>query len=256
MQDASFETTTFTPDAREWALEGVTNFRDLGGLVNRHGQMLQRGRIFRSDNLARLTTVDLERLAPLAIRTLIDLRAPEEIVRSGPSPLLEHGVAVMNLPVVDVDASPDALVNKPLAEMYIAFLEHGQASYRQLFAILAASDDLPAVIHCAAGKDRTGVAAALLFRILEVEDATIVADYAITDRNIARMLAAWAAADPERAASVDRNAIPEGLIRARAETMEHFLTALDTHHGSAENYLLGSGVTSAELAAIRATMLG
>ncbi|MGC4105068.1 MAG: tyrosine-protein phosphatase [Thermomicrobiales bacterium] len=249
---------TSTPsglDPREWALEGVTNFRDLGGLMNRNGQTVRRERVFRSDALARLTPVDLDRLAGISIRTLIDLRSPAEIARTGPSPLVERGTTVVHAPVTDVDASPEALDDKPLAEMYAAFLVHGQASYRTVFGTLAATDDLPAVIHCAAGKDRTGVAVALLLRLLEVDDALIVDDYTITDRNMRRMVQGWMASNPELASQAEGLKIPEQLIRAQAETMQTFLLALDATYGSAEGYLHAAGVGRDEIATIRGGML-
>jgi protein-tyrosine phosphatase len=241
-------------DPREWALEGVTNFRDLGGLMNRHGLTVRRERVFRSDNLARLTASDLERLAPLAIRTLIDFRTAGEADRSGPSQLLARGTRRVHAPVIDIDANLEELGRKSLAEMYAAFLTQGTSSYRRAFASLATSDDFPAVIHCAAGKDRTGVASALLLRLLEVDDATIVADYTLTDRNMARMFQSWIAADPERAAD-ETLTIRAQLAQAPADAMQTFLVILDTTYGSAEAYLLAAGVTDAEIAAIRAHLL-
>ncbi|HWK81257.1 MAG TPA: tyrosine-protein phosphatase [Thermomicrobiales bacterium] len=242
-------------DPREWALEGATNFRDLGGLVNRHGQVVRRHRVFRSDALARLTPVDLDRLAGVSIRTLIDLRSPIEIAQTGPSPLVGRGTSVVHAPVMDVDASPEALDDKPLAEMYAAFLVQGEASYRTVFSTLATRDDLPAVIHCAAGKDRTGVAVALLLRLLEVDDALIVDDYAITDRNMRRMIQGWMESNPELASRAEGLKIPEQLIRAQAETMATFLVTLDATYGSAEGYLRAAGVGHDEIAAIRDALL-
>jgi len=243
------------PDPREWSLEGATNFRDLGGLVNRHGQAVRQHRVFRSDALARLTPADLDRLAGVSIRTLIDLRSPAEIARTGPSPLADRGTTVVHAPVTDVDASPEALGDKPLAEMYAAFLMHGERSYRTVFGTLAVADDLPAVIHCAAGKDRTGVAVALLLRLLEVDDALIVDDYAITDRNMRRMIAGWVASNPELVSQAEGLKIPEQLIRAQAETMRTFLVTLDATYGSAEGYLRAAGVGRDEIAAIRNGLL-
>ncbi|MGB3329440.1 MAG: tyrosine-protein phosphatase [Thermomicrobiales bacterium] len=242
-------------DPREWSLEGATNFRDLGGLPNRHGQRVRRERVFRSDALSRLTSVDLDRLAGVSIRTLIDLRSSAEIARTGPSPLLEHGSRVVHAPVTDVDASPEALEDKPLAEMYAAFLVHGEPSYRAVFGTLASDGELPAVIHCAAGKDRTGVAVALLFRLLDVDDALIVDDYALTDRNMRRMIQGWMTSNPELASQAEGLRIPEQLIRAQAATMQTFLVTLDATYGSAEGYLHAAGVGRDEIAAIRTALL-
>lgn len=255
MTDPTIMQSAAPADAREWAMEGVTNFRDLGGLVNRQGHAVRQERVFRSDALARLTPADLDRLAGVSIRTLIDLRSPAEIARTGPSPLVEQGTTVVHAPVTDVDASPEAMDDKPLAEMYAAFLVHGKASYRTAFGTLAAAADLPAVIHCAAGKDRTGVAVALLYRLLDVDDALIVDDYAITDRNMQRMIQGWMTSNPELASQSAGAKIPQQLIRAHAETMRTFLVTLDATYGSAEGYLRSAGVGQDEIAAIRTSLL-
>lgn len=242
-------------DPREMALEGIVNFRDIGGLQTRDGGVVRTGRIFRSDALHTLTAVDIDRLAGLHIATLIDLRTLDEIARSGPSPLTRGGTRVVHAPVMDVDASPRMLEDKPLAEMYADFLLVGKGAFRTIFEAIDEQDELPAVIHCAAGKDRTGVTIALLLRVLGVPDETIVADYAITDRNMARMIEGWKRSNPRPAAEEEATRIPEQLIRATPGTMEAFLVALDATHGSAEGYLRSVGVTNDQLDRLRGNLL-
>lgn len=244
-------------DPREVALEGSTNFRDLGGLVNRHGQAIRNGRIFRSDALARLTATDLERLSTYRITTLIDLRSVQEQERTGPSQLIaHHGTRVVHAPVTDLDASPTGMAEQTLVEMYQDFLVKGTAAYSRVFTTLSTDEELPAVIHCAAGKDRTGVAVALLLRLLDVPDETIVEDYAITDRNMQRMIRGWMESNPELASKTEGVRIPEHVVRAHPETMEAFLVALDETYGSAEDYLLTTGVTSTGIDRLRVQLLG
>ncbi len=236
-----------SPNPREVTLEGSLNFRDLGGLETRSGGRIRRRRIFRSDALHLLTEGDLAVLAELGIATLIDLRGKDETERTGPSPLLGHGTRVAQVALLDPVAQtivPDFTI--ALDVDYALMLNRARAGFGRAFVALAEEDSLPAVIHCASGKDRTGVTVALLLRVLEVPDEAIARDYAITDRNMARILAR----DPANAAR-----FPDHWHRAAPETMLRLLTTLDAQFGSAEDYLLGAGVSPSQLAAIRQRVL-
>ena len=237
---------------RVFHLEGAANFRDLGGLETTSGQKVRRGRIFRGDALHRLNQSDMERLSNLGIATLIDLRSPEELARSDPSPLIASGVRHLNVPVFDVDALPaDKMPTTTLVDMYVNLLRSCGSSFRQIFRLLADAASYPAVIHCAAGKDRTGITSALILESLGVADDVIVADYAITDGNMARVI------ELGRAAHVDISEldIPDHLTRAMPETMESFLLAIRTEWGSITGYLGGIGVPNHEIATLAAHLL-
>lgn len=242
-----------TTDAREIVLDGSTNFRDLGGLVTGEGRTVRDGRVFRSDALHALTAVDLDRLAGLHIATLIDLRSTREIEHSGPSPLVAKGTRVMHTPIMDPEPDPadrPDLSQIRMEELYAGMLSAGQVRFGEIFRALAEADKLPAVIHCAAGKDRTGVTVALLLQVLGVPNEAIVNDYAITDRNMVRLierlkLSGYAAAGE----------YPAHMMRAMPETMTAFLHALDERHGSAEGYLASAGVTGTHLDHLRRELL-
>jgi len=209
------------------------------------------GHVFRSDALHALTAADLEILGGLELALLIDLRTNSEIARSGPSPLATNGVRVLHAPVLDVDSSPEEIDRAiRLEHLYVHMLERAQASFTLIFNALADEANLPAVMHCAAGKDRTGVTTALL-RVLGVADSEIVADYALTDRNMARMIAQMQATIPD----IREMNVPEHLIRAAPETMEVFLATLDSTYGSAEGYLELAGMDKARLDVIRKRLL-
>jgi protein tyrosine/serine phosphatase len=235
-------------DPREVVLDGSVNFRDLGGLTGLDGRTVRKGRIFRSDALHALTEVDLDRLAGLHISTLIDLRSNVEIARSGPSPLLGVGTRVMHCPLMDETGANETLdPDLPMEHLYARMLAGGQGRFGAIFDALGDETTLPAVVHCAAGKDRTGITIALLLRVLGVADEEIVLDYAITDRNMARLI--------ERILpnGVDetRGKIPEHYMRARPETMLAFLATLDERYGSAEAFLQSAGVSRERIESIR-----
>ena len=244
--------TTPTLDPRELNLEGSANFRDLGGLETAGGARVTSGRVFRSDALHGLTASDLDVLSALGIAMLVDLRDMREIEESGPSPLLDHGVRHFHAPLMP-SAAPDKLPDQSLGMevLYAAMLERAQPRFGEIFQALAETANLPAVIHCAAGKDRTGVTVALLLRVLEVPDEVIVLDYALTDRNMERLWARLAANGYAR----PTGQYPAHYLRAERSTMERFLQALDRTFGSAQGYLREAGVTSSQLAAIRQHLL-
>jgi protein tyrosine/serine phosphatase len=237
-------------DPRELQLEGSANFRDLGGLVTADGDVVRTGLVYRSDALHALTPADLELLAAIRIAMLVDLRSSYEIEKSGPSPLVAAGSRVLNVALIDREGAAPGNVDPEmrLEDLYVRILENGQERFGQIFTALAEESNLPAVIHCAGGKDRTGVTVALLLRLLGVPDEAIVLDYAITDRNMARLM--------ERLAlNIDRPAYPDHVLRAAPETMQAFLSALDTSYESADAYLAGGGVTSDHVAALRSQLL-
>ena len=240
-------------DVREIVLDGSVNFRDLGGLTTADGRVVRGGRVFRSDALHALSDVDLDRLAGHHISTLIDLRSDEEIERSGASPLVALGTRVVHTPIMERTAEPQEIdPTLPMEHLYAHMLDAGRDRFGEVFRTLADPDTLPAVIHCAAGKDRTGVTIALLLRLLGVPDEAIVLDYAITDRNMARLM------DRLRV-PIDSGLapqIPPHFLRAEPATMQAFLVALDERYESAEAYLTAAGVPAGALAIIRSSILG
>ena len=249
------------PDAREIVLDGSVNFRDLGGLTTTDGRVVRAGRVFRSDALHALSTIDLDRLAGLHIATLVDLRSTGEADRSGPSPLVARGTRLLHTPIMDPDpAINDEDVMRRMSEMrmeelYAGMLANAQARFGEIFQALAEPETLPAVIHCAAGKDRTGVTVALLLRILGVPDDAIVLDYALTDRNMVRLFERLEREGYVVPGAADASQYPAHVRRAAPETMSAFLATLDDLHGSAEEYLRAAGVTDEQLGRLRAGLL-
>lgn len=219
---------------REHAFEGSVNFRDLGGLETEDGHMVRRGAFFRSDALSQLTGVDLDQLQALGIATMIDLRTHDELERYGVSPLRKHGVRHLHLPLIDRTDGPAALDPElTLGVFYVRMLEQAGARIRTLFETLADASALPAVVHCTAGKDRTGVVVALVLKTLSVPNSAIVADYAMTDRNMARLIESRAG----EGQSISAMDIPAHYMRAVPETMEYFLATLEKRWGTVEDYL-------------------
>ncbi|WP_327290518.1 tyrosine-protein phosphatase [Streptomyces sp. NBC_01198] len=249
---------------RVMPLEGAANFRDLGGYRTRDGGRTRWGLVFRADAPDRLTPADLAAIDQLGLRVAYDLRTDDERTKA-PSALpaaVRHepfaigGDASRPNPLGDLFRSGrgDAIPDDFLHRVYLDMGEQDAAVLGQVLTALAAPDGVPAVIHCTAGKDRTGMAAALLLSVLGVDDATVLDDYALSrvyfsERRMERLLPRLAALglDAERYHAV---------FGAPRHAMATTLAALRARYGSLEDYLAErGGVTPATLATLRARLV-
>lgn len=195
---------------RHLNLAGASNFRDLGGYPAKGGRHTRWGRLFRSNHLGALTDDDIVLLSRLGLKSAFDLRGAEERL---PTLCRHEGIAVHSLPIEPVTM---AVLRERLAggkrlsagetaeimrESYRNYVRHNTASYRTLFAHLL-DDTAPLVIHCTAGKDRTGFAAALILKSLGVSDDLIVEDYLLTNRIYKRAEAGVSSELPEEVRGV------------------------------------------------------
>jgi len=234
-------------------LQGAFNFRDLGGLRTASGDMVRTGRIYRADSLSALTDTDMEILAGKKLATVIDLRTKYEMESQGSTPLVDSGARHLHLPILEGQMVADGMRDIPptLRELYLQMVENAGDRFARIFDILAAPDNLPAVFHCAAGKDRTGVTAALILGMLGVPKETIVADYAVTDANMRAVLERQRMSGTSRASG----RYPEAYTRALPENMEQFLAILEERWGSINGYLDHIGVSRASREALANEML-
>ena len=227
------------------ALEGGTNFRDLGGYPTTDGGRVRWGRVFRSAALHRLTPSDLAAIERLGLRAVYDLRGDEE--RDGAPSVLPGGVRCVLLPIGGAAAKTQELTDLVLAgklgevpsdflaRIYEAMSEVAAPTFGRLLTGLADPDGSPALVHCTAGKDRTGMGAALLLSVLGVDEETILDDYELsaahyTDRQLARLRPKLADAgiDAARYRAVfgaPRHALAALLatLRARYRSVEGYL---------------------------------
>jgi protein-tyrosine phosphatase len=232
-------------------LDGAHNFRDLGGLETADGRRTLTGRLFRSDTLANLTVDDVETLRGLGIRTILDLRAPAEIELQGRGPLADHPMTYVNAAlfpaVAAMSAEEIAMWDEDLAAAYVMGLEGTRDVAVAALELIAAEDSLPLAFHCNAGKDRTGVIAALVLGCVGVTHEAIVADYAESARRLEPILARLRT-DPTLAPS--KEAWPPRRLGAAPETMRRFLEMLEERFGGAAAWARSAGVTDATLATL------
>jgi protein-tyrosine phosphatase len=240
------------------ALEAVHNFRDLGGYVTADGRTTKWRTLFRADGLYRLTPGDVATLEPLGLRTVIDLRSETELDERGRFPVDVHPVVFHHLPIIDATWAD---LDRPEYERdedfliwaYQEMLTVGAPRFAKAFEALTEPDALPAVFHCAAGKDRTGLLAALLLGSLGVSHDDIVADYALTVEGMARFRT-WAAREwPEWTARMAK--MPAAFTAALPEAMRHIVDELSADHGSIRDYVRSIGVDDDTLAALESVLL-
>ncbi|MGX1883667.1 tyrosine-protein phosphatase [Streptomyces sp. NPDC055287] len=250
-------TTTAPPSAndgnRHIPFERLHNFRDLGGYRTTDGRTLRHGRLYRSDSLAKLHGADHDRFLALGIRTVIDLRYPWEIAAKGRVPEGD-GLAYLNLSIehrpydqAEIDPALDPW--RYLADRYAEVALDGAEELRRALEVIA-SDTGPLVFHCASGKDRTGLLAALVLTLVGVGEDDVLADFALTELATQRLLADWQAANPTRVMKWP------GYGRAPAEIMRLFLADLTATHGSVRGYAAAHlGATDELVARLRAQLL-
>jgi protein-tyrosine phosphatase len=236
--------------ALEW--DACLNVRDLGGLTTGDGRRVRRGALVRSDQLCRLSDGGRAALLAHGVRTVIDLRNAAEAQHDPDPTFHEQGVDYRLIPQQDdqlwrqpewvarTRAERDALVLDQRAEHIAAMAR-------------AVANAVPGgvLIHCLAGKDRTGIAIALLLGLVGVSDADIATDYALSEMSLAAELEAALAAAPDDEARAR-------IVRsydARPETMLATLAHLQTRHGGAKAYLTRAGLSDADIDRIRARLL-
>jgi protein-tyrosine phosphatase len=228
------------------ALDGVYNFRDLGGYRTTDGRSIHWQRLFRADGLDKLTVDDVEALRPIGLQSVIDLRSQAEIDRVGRFPVETHPVTWHHLSITDTTWDRDEALKAHrtaddfLTRAYAQMLRDGAPRFAKAFELLADTDALPAVFHCAAGKDRTGILAALVLGSLRVDTETIVADFALTEDSMPKFIAAMQARYPERVAEMA--SVPPAFMSANPAAMRSTIRSITADHGSIRNYVREIGV--------------
>jgi hypothetical protein len=233
-------------------LAGGDNVRDLGGLETRDGRHTRGGRLFRGALLASLVGADVELLIDrVGLRTVVDLRSSLEIAHA-PGSWSEHGVEWINCPfrLGRRAALPGPGVDNVAA--YMGFLDADHEPVVVAARRLMDPSSHPALFHCAAGKDRTGVLSALLLDVLGVQRQAIADDYALTTEALPRVLERLGALEPYRAMLAGTTAADH---EPRAEDLIGFLQLLDERHGGAEEWLLGHGLAAGVIERFRSAVL-
>ena len=194
-----------TNNKRHHSLEGGYNFRDLGGYSTKNGKTVQWKKIFRSDDLSNLSNADLDYLSDLSIATVVDFRSKEEALKApnkipaSVKNVFPFSINPGNMDITQITELFEKMPIEQIMEKIYHFLVQDEeiiSQYRKFFALLQNSDNIPLVFHCSAGKDRTGMAAALFLNALGVDEKIIMDDYLLSNQYIKNKYAPIVAQKP------------------------------------------------------------
>jgi hypothetical protein len=248
-------------------LAGAANARDLGGLPLPAGGATSFGELLRADNLQGLTGPDVDVLLDLGLSTVVDLRSPYEVTSEGPGPLVgvvDHRVfSLVPEAGVGTDIDADYLMLRrqhvgarfpadPTVGFYLAYLSDRPDSVIGALRAIGSARGA-ALVHCAAGKDRTGVVVALALSVAGVAREAIVADYAATGERIHEILTRLRAS-PTYAEDIDR--LPDDLHKPRPESMRVFLEQLDAQWDGPLGWLAAHGFGAGDVDRLGAKLRG
>src|SRR5580693_10691876 len=222
------------------ALDGAVNFRDLGGYATLDGRRTRWRVLFRADGLSELSQTDFSVMRDLGIRTVVDLRSGHEVEQSR-FDVEAHPVDFHHFPFIDQLPDIEQWDQRPglLGAQYIEMLDDAAPQIIRALQVLTAPDSRPAVFHCTAGKDRTGLLSALVLSLLGVPEETVVADYALSGAAMTRLRAKLIEKYPDGESLI---ADSDVLFSAEPANMVTLFAHLRNRYGTVAEYAAQVGV--------------
>ena len=261
--------TTYSRNTRRIELKGAYNFRDLGGYSTKEGKKINWGKLFRSDNLSKLTKGDLKQLEKLNIQLIIDLRSKEER-ESKPNRLpMSNGIKIKNLEIADSNKNHNDLrkeifygklgeidLEKEVLNAYRLSITDYRDEISKFFELLLNPTNYPALVLCNAGKDRTGVVIALFLMALGVPKKTVMKDYMLSKIYLEPMIARMTT--KVRLLSIFRADIFQlkKLLDTRVEYLNATFHAINQKFGSIESFLDSVGMNNDKRKMLRKIICG
>jgi protein-tyrosine phosphatase len=241
--------------ARRIPLAGTNNVRDIGGYVTKDGRVVAHHRVLRGDVLNLVDDQGRELLAQIGLRTSIDLRESDE--RLAAPDRLNADVELISIPLLThkLTSSDDTIEHQKLTtldETYQFIVTTRGRAIADVLSELARPETLPALVHCTAGKDRTGIVIALLLSILDVPDEIIAHDYHATGVFMAEFHEAILRHASETGQDPFAYAAMQGC---EPYLILDVLAAVRSSHGDVESYLIAHGLTFENIERLRATLL-
>jgi protein-tyrosine phosphatase len=238
------------PPDRRISVPGTANLRDVGGYPAAGGGTVRWRTLLRSDALNRLGDVGRAALAGLGLRTVIDLRTDGEVAVA-PSALDAAGARTFHVPLFS-EAAIGRLPSE-LSAVYEYMIDECGGPIATAIGRLSAVGALPGLVHCTAGKDRTGLVIALILEVIGVPDDVITADYALSSSHL----------DPEVAGAIQRiravggagQWIDLGALGSPPQVIDTALARIRDRSGSVTGYLLDNGLTRRDIEALRAALV-
>jgi protein-tyrosine phosphatase len=239
----------------ELTFERLFNLRDLGGLTTVDGRRVRRGWLFRMDDPTAATPADVEALRALGVRGVIDLRNADEVTERGSATWDELKVRQVRCSVMNyappVDDYPRFIEPEFCATEYQRYIAEPDVA-RALWRALAELTTEPTAIHCASGRDRTGVVSAMVLAAIGVEREQILHDYSVSEPGLARLLSYLEEHVPARVPTTEGHR--RSFLATPPECMAAFLDAVDARWGGVAGYLAEHGL-QVEAETLRANLL-
>jgi protein-tyrosine phosphatase len=226
--------------SRDLVWDGVLNVRDLGGHPTEDGRETQFGRIVRADNIRRLSDEGWKALVAYGVRTIVDLRTEDELAADAPAELpveVVHAPFMVDAPEIfaaaEAASSRATDVADATREVYLIFLEGFRPNVADVIRTIAEAPEGAVLVHCAGGKDRTGLTVAFLLRMAGVGLEDIAADYALSEERLRPRHERWYA-DAADEAELERL---RRITATPAAAMVGVLQELERRYGSVEGFL-------------------
>jgi protein-tyrosine phosphatase len=245
-----------TEDSRRIIWEGCWNTRHLGGYKTEDGQMTYHGALIRSGNMARLTSNGKTAVIASGVSYILDLRSAFELdIEANPFAAYDATEPMyLHLPLMDEDnLEAIRLVNTATSTLYMyqLMLEHFKPNIARIIRSIAEAPPGAVVVHCHAGKDRTGLVIALVLRLVGVSLADIAEDYALSDVYLQDQYQEML----QRELDTEKRALLATQLTSRPETMLEMFEHIDRHYGSLELYLENCGVDVGTLQRIKKRLI-
>ena len=261
------QSTMTVPEPQLWRrlpLPGTTNVRDLGGYPTRDGKVVANGRLFRGEVVTRQGATasrhgiwdpeDSAGFRELGLKTVVDLRADREVETTVSAWTEATGAQTVRIPIAEGGEGADtdfvrqllsgtrtSFTEQDMTAFYVETFRTRASLFAEIVELVSEADHLPAMIHCTAGKDRTGLAVALIMELVGCRRADVVAEYALTGALRPNRVAAYASLFQD--AGVDPD-VARALFETPAASMRDALSHLDQHFGGASGLLQQLGAMS------------
>ena len=233
-------------------LKNLMNVRDLGGIAAEKGMPTRWHVFLRSDDTYELDESDRDFLLKYGLKTVIDLRAPYELRTkadpfSNDNEITYHNIPLYEDDIIDLMNSDHFKIDEfTLGKMYVNILKNSHANIKHLFHILAETEGCT-LFHCTAGKDRTGIAAALILMLVGASEEDVIANYEVTNTYLMRILKKVMYITPD---------LPEAVLSSSRENILTVIDYINSEFGTAEKYLLSIGVYPADIKLIKNKLIG
>lgn len=238
-------------------MDGPKNFRDLGGYINKEGKLIGFHKLYRADGLSELTASDIEKLRIMGIKTIVDLRSKTEQAMAPdivPEGVTYRSCPMMNEEIKVSDKEQDVgAFKKSLITGYITMIDEAPGLIaRAVTAVIQGLGEGGVVFHCTAGKDRTGILAAVLLTLLDAYEEDIIADYEVTHTYNEKGINAKVKKLAELN-HVEHKVIDDAMLSSHPETIKAVLDKLGSF--SVSEWLMKNGVEKVELEQLKSQVL-